>query len=290
MRSTVQILSLLGVILMANCKSGKEPVRGPSPRQEGARAGWVIDGKRITYDGVPIPFGATIDQFEKLFGPASDSTIKPWPGHRNMKVYFWDDQGMKSEIWSDRHPDRIGGMQIYFRQAEVDPADGQGNRRPKGSSSIELKPHGTIDSGSVETVLRKGFHSSFALRGDEPRFLELELEKGYWLSILPERAGSGNFQSISIHLNAPDLESPLTYPELFARLGNERGTSKPRKDSSEDAELKSKLKAGLDAAKQLQEAGIENVGAALKNSLDADSTRSLLDRALDSVRRRNPKK
>lgn len=244
-------------------------------------ADWVIDDCRVTYKGHLVPFGHGPREFVKLFGAASDSLIKPWPGHPPIRIYAWNRLGLNTEIWSDRHSDLFGGVTIYFRDhygRSTKPTP----ERPSGWSSIEIKPYGLVDSNSVQSILSKGFHHSYALQGDEPAFLELDMDDGYWLSILPLRAMRGEFIGFSIHFMTPDSANVMTYPELLAQHGNAcRTPDKKIPPRSESRKRPIPSGSRLEALRNLKQSSVNKVGNALKSLLPQDSGKTMLESAKD---------
>jgi len=241
--------------------------RSPGQNTQTRVADWVIDGCRVTFKGTPVPFGKGPGEFVKLFGAPSDSLIQPWKDHPPFRIYTWAKSGLQTEPWSDRHPDLFGGIEILFDSKPPEAGD-KSKASKQGISTVEFKPYGIVDSSSIRRILAEGFHHSFALQGDEPSFLELDMGRGYWLSILPVRGMHGRFRGFTIHFNAPDSDTMRTYPEVLARLGNSCQTpnaSSP--DASSDSADAETLRAGLEAIERLEKIGFDKIGEALSQRL-----------------------
>ncbi|MEN9354019.1 MAG: hypothetical protein RL318_1344 [Fibrobacterota bacterium] len=272
-RAILSIVASLACICCAQLPASRETSK--------SSADWVIDDCRVTYKGHLVPFGQGPREFVEIFGAASDSLIKPWTGHRPIRIYAWNRLGLNTEIWSDRHSDLFGGVTIYFRD-HYDRSTKSTPERPSGRSSIEIKPYGLVDSNSVQSILSKGFHHSYALQGDEPSFLELDMDNGYWLSILPLRAMRGEFIGFSIHFMTPDSANVMTYPELLAQHGNAcRSPGKGTPKHSTDTSRKRLIPPGLGALRNLKRIGVQRAGKTLKSLLPEDSGRSLMESAKD---------
>jgi hypothetical protein len=180
-------------------------------------ADWVVDRCRFTYKGTPVPLGTGLAEFVKLFGPPSDSFIKPIPGQSTIKTYYWDRIGLGTRYYSDAHADLFGGVEISFREPVHNKAMRK-RRFPRGTSSLEFRPFGLLDSNTIWKVVREGFKPGHAPGAPESEYLDLDLGSNRSLTLLPLKDDQGKHYGLSIRYAGPDEGEFRNYAILQSRM------------------------------------------------------------------------
>jgi len=203
----------LGILIaVATAGSGARP---PELMRSTKAADWVFDRCKVTYKGTPLPLGMGLPEFIRLFGPPSDSLITPWPGHPGrtpIKTYFWDNMGMRTRFFSDAHADLFGGVELSFREPFWNPRMHK-RRFVRGTSTLEFRPFGLLDSNSMKTVMDQGFKPGHAPNAKESEYLDLRLNKESMLSLLPLKDDHFKYYGLSIYYEAPDDSRFRNYAE-----------------------------------------------------------------------------
>lgn len=194
------------VLALAAVTAAGSGARTPRPTSSTKAPDWVVDRCKVTYKGVPVPLGMGLPEFTRLFGPPSDSLITPWPGkpgHAPVKTYFWDNMGMRTRFFSDAHPDLFGGVELSFREPFWNPRMHK-RRFVRGTSTVEFRPFGLLDSNSMRTVMAEGFKPGHAPDAKESEYLDLRLNKESMLSLLPLKDDRIKDYGLSLRYGTPD--------------------------------------------------------------------------------------
>lgn len=185
------------------------------PMSQVPAADWVVDQCRFTYKGHPVPLGRGLAEFTVLFGPPSDSIQAKFGSLKPFKTYFWDKIGLRTRMFSDEHPDWFGGVEISFRNPDTSGLRNQ-RRYPRGTSTVEVKPFGLLDAGTVATLNQEGFKPGHPRSQRADDYMELPLGHDSRLVMIVFNDDKAVPSILSLRYAAPD-NTP--YPDYAAAQG-----------------------------------------------------------------------